>query len=218
MNHSTYGLLSSAPSLQASPLGLPDLQQRSPKDQARVASANKLYFLVASLAQELTSLEIVWGIENPRSSLMWWFPALASLLELAGTEDVLFAHCMYGGKRNKVTRVRGWPSLAWRPLARLCDKSHVHVPWGRVEGAFATAEETAYPDELCDAIAQRVVDFLELPAQPPLDLSASRPPRSLEQVGPGRSGSGGRPAQGLPRTKALASVSHSGCCRLHVAS
>jgi len=53
------------------PLGLPDLAERSQFDQLRVQVANGLYALVAALASALTSLEMLWTLENPRNSLFW---------------------------------------------------------------------------------------------------------------------------------------------------
>ena len=44
------------------------------------------------------------------------------------------------------------------PVLRKCDASHVHRPWGLVRSpthvGFATAEETAYPAEFCNAAAR----------------------------------------------------------------
>jgi len=157
-----------------SPIRLPDLASRSPVDQLRVESANKLYSLVASVAAALVDREVVWSIENPRSSIVWDIPCVASLLGLAGVDDVLFAHCMFGGTRNKVTRLRCWPAQTFVGIAKFCDGGHVHAPWGRTGGVFATAQETAYPEQLCIALARSVASFLDLGDLPRLSLDARK--------------------------------------------
>ena len=85
---------------------------------------------------------------------MWWIPRVESLLNLAGTDDVLFDHCMHGGRRNKTARLRCHPSAAYSSLHVSCDNSHVHAPWGaKAPGQFYTAEEAEFPELLCERIA-----------------------------------------------------------------
>jgi len=178
----------------SAPRGLPNLAEHSPLDQLRVDSANKLYDIVAKLAGNLTSRQVVWSIENPRNSLIWWILCVEDLLKFKGSGDVFFAHCMFGGSRPKVTRLRCWPSHAFQSLARLCDNSHVHAPWGRVGGSFATAQETSYPEGLCKALARAVATHLDLGDLPRLQLdSCKRTSTSKKEVAAHRIASGVQP-------------------------
>ena len=87
--------------------------------------------------------------------------------------DVVFENCMFGGLRDKKSRLRV-KGFDPRRLALRClgadshpprftetDGSPVlHAPWGMTRGGggwdFATADEAEYQPELCDAIADAV--------------------------------------------------------------
>ena len=43
----------------------------------------------------------------------------------------------------------------FQELASLCDNQHAHEPWGQTATGWAASEETAYPWELCRAIATK---------------------------------------------------------------
>ena len=158
------------------PYGLPDLEAKSPMDHDRVTMANKLYALVASIAADLSSRGILWTIENSKSSIMWLLPEMVKLLEYTGTGDVIFGHCMHGGNRSKLIRLRCYPSSAFSPLAVLCDGQHKHAPWGKGGDKYATAIEAAFPLQLCSSIADCVLDHLGLRRAPPLPVLVLRPP------------------------------------------
>ena len=99
-------------------------------------------------------------IENPVRSWLW--PLLALLVKQTNNKgfidwyfslhEVVFAACMFGGKRDKYTKLLT-PTTCLDPLACECDGQRTHLPWG-VESssgkwAFATAAEAEYPAQLC---------------------------------------------------------------------
>ena len=146
----------------ALPRGLPDLPAR---DAARVASANTLYDFVFKVVAQLTANGIMWSIENPHASLFWWFEQARAMDSDSVISDVFFDHCMVGGLRPKRTRWRFFPPTAFGSLQVFCDRSHPHAQWGRAEnGKFATAEETVYPELLCNAVVRCVMRFSSWPA------------------------------------------------------
>ena len=155
------------------PEGRPDLAHALPHQVQRVEAANILYKLVASLAQELTSKEIFWSIENPWRSLLWWLPDVAALNSLE-IDDVVFSNCMFGSRRDKKTRWRHFPAGVFDCLNVRCDGMHSHDPWGRTATGYATELETAYPDELCCAAANALVKFLDFKPQQPLRVVVGR--------------------------------------------
>ena len=137
------------------PLGLPNLAKDFPNQVARVRSANVLYQLCSEVATFCSHRGVPWTLENPSSSIFWFIPSVESLLELPCVGDILFHHCMHGGRRNKQTRLRSSPSAAFAVLAVECDKSHEHLPWGVSSlGKFFTADEAEFPDLLCSRLAQ----------------------------------------------------------------
>eukprot|EP00972_Heterocapsa_arctica_P022311 3280515-Heterocapsa_arctica.AAC.1 len=65
-------------------------------------------------------------IENPRSSILWWVPAMHELLK-RGAIDVDYHACTDGGDWDKAQRLRtDLPGLA--AIALLCDGRHAHKP------------------------------------------------------------------------------------------
>ena len=134
---------------EAHPRGLPDLPHAQ---RCRVESANTIYDLCAKVCSNCFERGIPFSIENPGRSWFWSIPSIVELLTLAGVDDVMFQHCMFGGLRAKLTRLRCFPSSAFQPMAVLCSKDHEHPPWSE-SGKFHTAEETEYPRKLCQALA-----------------------------------------------------------------
>ena len=136
---------------ESCPLGLPGLQGL---DRARVESANAIYLWMVKLVLAADALGIWWSIEHPRRSLLWHIPAVYRLY--AGSWQLHYQACMHGGGRDKwSTWISNVPELM--QLALACSKDHSHLSWGASiseQGpAFATAEEAAYPDLLCNRVA-----------------------------------------------------------------
>ena len=140
---------------EAFPLGLPNLAKDFPNQVARVRSANVLYQLCSEVATFCSHRGVPWTLENPSNSIFWFIPHVEALLELPCVGDIRFHHCMHGGRRDKLTRLRSSPSAAFSVLAVECDKSHEHLPWGISSfGKLFTADEAEFPDLLCSRLAR----------------------------------------------------------------
>ena len=139
---------------EAFPRGLSGL---SPLNQKKVQAANAIYDLCAWVVEYCIQNSILWSVENPERSLLWWIPPWPAICGDPETDINDFRSCMLGGSRDKRCR---WISskLLFRQLRLECDGLHSHRPWGFVEaeGQFATADEAAYPDILCTTAAQLV--------------------------------------------------------------
>ena len=189
------------------PEGFPDLQVRLPDQFARVTAANAIYRLLVDVAVYLLKRRVAWGLENPKNSLFWNIGSIAAVLCMLGVDSVSFQHCMYGGTRDKWTSIYFSPPGLLSSLRRVCDGGHVHEPWGRTAaGAYATAVETVYPQELCDAIRECLLRGLRLPRAAPLVLRRARgdvgfvPPRD-DRAAAGSQPRGARSRRLLPEFK-----------------
>lgn len=137
---------------ELAPDGLPFL---GPTDRSRVSAANQLYHFLTQIALHCHATGRIVCIENPRNSLYWktsFFSPLRHVLEFTAHQA-----CAYGSDRPKMT-VLAHNRPAFRAINRACpgeSATHVHKPWGLVDGArpFATQEETAYPPQLAYTIA-----------------------------------------------------------------
>ena len=135
---------------EAFPAGLPGL---SPSWQAKVDSANSIYRRAARFCAWL--LEEVphthFCVENPARSCLWLLPEFLDLRPRCSV--VPYDACMHGGARAKHQEL--WTSLPeLSALARQCDNSHPHRPWGILpSGDFSTADEAEYPEVFCTRYA-----------------------------------------------------------------
>ena len=129
------------------PLGFSNLTR---DELDRVHSANSIYLQLAAFVQWLHQLGLGFSIENPTNSLLWWMPAYRELLSFSWF--VNFDACMHGSERLKhtsfLTNVHELNTLAVQ-----CDGKHAHKPWGLADGQFATAQEAAYPKQLCESVS-----------------------------------------------------------------
>lgn len=133
------------------------------KDKARVRSANTLYDLTARVARFCSDNGILFSVENPASSLFWntsfWRHGTKGIPDLVYTQ---LHHCMFGSQRKKRTIFcHNWRGLC--KIGVMCDDKHYHLGWGRTGSGWATAQEVAYPNQLCkaysDALSQVVCEF-----------------------------------------------------------
>ena len=126
--------------------------------------ANLLASRTTSLCRAQQRAGGFWSIENPKSSLVWGFEPLASLLRFG--IDVDFDQCMYGLRTDpepsaalvkKATRLRtNMHSL--KGLEITCSKDHGHqrcggklrTPLGWINRSSLAGQ---YPADLCDAWA-----------------------------------------------------------------
>ena len=142
-------------------MGLPFLFEYK---QRKVESANKVYEAMALIMRECHKRSIPFTIENPSNSYFWCFPAIEHAMDDIRTHDVNLQACMYASARNKWTRlVTNDPTF--RTLAKACNGTHKHKPWGQVwhkgEWHWATKLECEYTQELCEPIATKATETLK---------------------------------------------------------
>ena len=68
--------------------------------------ANDAYLGGFNIVDMCIQLSIPWAIENPASSLFWYLPEAAQLLEQGQARDAVYDACEFGGKRKKAQRIR----------------------------------------------------------------------------------------------------------------
>lgn len=142
------------------PLGLPGLAEHH---QARVSSANILYWLALEIIELCCKRRVIISIENPANSWLWTClvhmareSSLSCARSLNYLEMVTFHACCHGSTRRKNTGWLGTPGI-FHDLAAVCQNDHPHDPWGvRWENGawlFDTSSEAAYPTLLAQRIA-----------------------------------------------------------------
>ena len=133
--------------------------------------ANVLTRNTATIALAAYDVNVPFVIENPPASHLWAMPCMQDVAELPGAFSTIFQACMYGGRRDKRTKLLA----TWGPaknFCKMCDKSHTHLPWGVLLGA--RSEECEYPAGMCKEVARLLSSFAA-------DLGynvAPRPPRT----------------------------------------
>jgi hypothetical protein len=143
------------------PEGLQDL---SASEKERVRKANLIYDHVSLILQAILNKGGMIAVENPRSSYLWQYKWYRDLAQQQGIFDVDFQHCKWSplvDSRAKWTRIRTNIGSLLK-LAGPCQLEHKHLGWGvKPDGSFATADETAYPLDMCTAIGTSVVQELQ---------------------------------------------------------
>lgn len=101
------------------------------------------------------------AVENPGRSFMWQTASFKELIQESTFLEVSFHHCRYGSARRKLTKfVHNVPSF--QQLESYCQNNHLHEPWGQdPNGHWRTSGETAYPWNLCRAMAAKLVTQLK---------------------------------------------------------
>ena len=137
------------------PDGIPGL---SGTLKARVEAANQLYAITCDLVTWCIQSNTYFSVENPGRSFMWQTaPFVALSRKTPNLQEVFFHHCRYGSARRKLTKLLHNIS-EFATLEAFCLNDHEHEPWGQSpDGGWTTAEETAYPWDLCRAIASKVI-------------------------------------------------------------
>lgn len=144
------------------PDGLLDL---SDSDRERVRLANRLYDVACYIFIQASLMGILATMENPSSSYFWftsWVLRLVQRLHVFFTD---FQVCMYGGLRNKWTRIMANFS-GITAMDAVCDNSHEHLPWrfatdSQGKRVWATSLESQYPRKLCVVLVSLVLQFAE---------------------------------------------------------
>ena len=122
----------------------------------RVLSANALYAITCDLVRLCEQLGKLWSVENPGRSFMWVTSPFKALLQEIQYEAVQFHHCRYGSSRRKLTMFVH-NIKHFQTLELFCQNDHEHESWGQTStGSWATAEEVAYPWDLCRAMATKI--------------------------------------------------------------
>eukprot|EP00435_Cladocopium_sp_Y103_P062683 s616_g24.t1 len=143
------------------PHGLPDL---TGDEQARVHAANVIYQNLAAFLTLCSHKNIPWAVENPARSYLWVTEWMLELQQFATL--YYFTACAWGSTRpTKKAFLSTMPEMA--QLEADCPGDHQHEPYGRKRDEqgkliYATAEEAAYPRELCVQIRKIVQEALNL--------------------------------------------------------
>lgn len=118
-------------------------------------------------------LDILVSIENPLNSLFWLYPAIKAIAHDYGHSTV-FANCMHGGKRDKLTK--WWANKhVYHSLQAECNNQHKHASWAPTKVGvalrFPSADEAAYPMLLCKRVATILLAYaISMGAKQTLDL------------------------------------------------
>lgn len=144
----------------AAPHGLAGL---TAEEQKRVDAANSIYQQLSVFLQLCTQHNIPWSV-NPARSYLWETEWMQVLM----TEATMyyFTACAWGSTRP--TKKAFLSTLSdMRRLEADCPGNHEHEPYGRKRDEqgrliYATAEEAAYPRELCIQIRKIVQEALNL--------------------------------------------------------
>ena len=111
------------------------------------------------------SLGVLATMENPSNSYFWLTCWVKSLQQQATTYQTDFQVCMYGGSRDKWTKILANFKTIEAMDVR-CNRAHQHAPWGfaiNEEGqqVWATSLESRYPRKLCVVLTQLVLQVAE---------------------------------------------------------
>ena len=127
------------------PTGLPGLQVA---EQAKVIKDNILARVCADVCSWCLRNGVEFAIENPRSSWFWRHPFVGNVCADSSVILVQFQMCMFGASRDQWLQLAtNVPALS--SLARICDHSHEHTPWG---AAFRKRWDVA----VCECVARCV--------------------------------------------------------------
>ena len=145
------------------PDGLPNLEAN---DALRVQIANLLFDVARKVFDKASRRGILVTLENPRNSHFWATSFFISLWKKTDLFCSDFQVCMYGGDRDKWTRiVANFKQI--QQLDIVCNRSHNRAPWRFSRDAtgkqvWATALESQYPRKLCWALCQCVLQVAQI--------------------------------------------------------
>ena len=138
------------------PEGIPGVK---PLDQYKLDQANKVYACACRLILLCIMCKVAWSLEQPSRSWFWETKFWKWILQHVTPIYVTFQNCMFGGQRaKKTTLATDIPGM--QALAKMCDNKHQHLPWGKTNNGFATADEVEYPPSLCKQWAEIVVEHV----------------------------------------------------------
>ena len=142
----------------ALPLGLPSL---SAKDAEAVKNGNIIMRFTARIANIATSMQIMWSLENPRTSRLWLCPPIQRLIQNQNTHMIHIEFCRFGTPWRKSTswlhfKVDLTPLAEFRctgPRCVVTGKKHLVLSGKDSAGRWRTHIAEPYPRKLCNKIA-----------------------------------------------------------------
>ena len=172
------------------PEGLDGLNDR---DKERVSLANILFAFSCRVFLLAASLGVMVTMENPSNSYFWLTKWVKDLQQQIVTFETDFQVCMYGGSRDKWTKILANFGTI-KSMDIKCNRQHEHAAWGFAfdeEGkqVWATSLESRYPRKLCVVLTSLVLQVaaskhLEMRAQDLHDVQNNPLQTSLHsQVG-----------------------------------
>ena len=137
----------------------------------RVTASNELYTFTGLACSACWDRGIMFSVEHPVRSYMWDTSSWQQHTSNLPLRHCLFQHCMFGGPRDKTTRMcHVVPTFD--SLALMCDGSHTHAPWGT-----HSPDDERRPPGLCKALASCLIEQA-------LEYGATAPPAALSDLPP----------------------------------
>lgn len=142
----------------SAPEGLEGLDKR---DQQRVNLANSLFAFACRIFYLAASKGVLVTMENPSNSFFWLTRWVRKLLSQLETFETNFQVCMYGGSRDKWTKIlANFKEISAMDIK--CNRLHQHAAWGFAfdeEGkqVWATSLESRYTVKLCVVLTSLVL-------------------------------------------------------------
>ena len=147
------------------PAGLPGL---SAAENKKVETGNFLSRRAARLATLALKHNVLGLEENPCQSFLWDLHGRHQRATNKFFHQQIFEQCMFGVNYRKRTRIDSWlfslPVLRHTCTSRLCAHTGVrHQQLTSFDGdGFCTHKAAAYPPQMCDHIARRLHEALDL--------------------------------------------------------
>ena len=126
------------------------------------------------------------SLENPDTSYLWVY-ARKNFGSPKRWKDFRLSYCRYGKRYKKNTRFRAW-KLNLHRLQKMCTKKGGKNTCGRpehekLEGSAKTAAAAVYPEEVCTAYANCLLDLeKELQESSGESLPPFQPPRPRRRL------------------------------------
>ena len=182
----------------AFPAGLPGIAQDHPRDFAKVQRENRLFELTARTCKDLSVRGIAWALEAPSNSLCWDVDALSSLFVGCGASYVDLQVCMWGGTRDKWSRLLYYPAGMFQPMRRTCPGTgpgHAHEPFSGAQGIV----EAVFPTAFCQGVLACISAHLAFEPALPLEVSIGKGMVPSGRVRDDRAAAGQQPRGGKCR-------------------
>ena len=157
------------------------LENLTSAERKRVDAANAVSAACCRLIICCITNAIRWSLEQPHRSIFWLTKYWKQVLQHCQPIFTSFHACMHGGQRPKQTTIASdVPELM--ELEATCDGQHAHLPWGRTEKGYATAEETEYPFELCRRWARIIADIILRDHRPQQNVLLAHPDKKARAL------------------------------------